>query len=226
MPRQRASTEQVLGQLRADILGGVFAPGQKLKFADLGQRYGASVSAIRECLTRLTEQRLVVSEPMVGFRVMPLTAADLCDLTDTRIDLEVLALRGAIESGGVEWESELVAAHHRLERTPMTAPDEPRKMSEEWEQAHTAFHAALLAGCRRPRLLEMTASLRDATRLYRRWAVQRHPQRDGIDEHRAILEAALAGDAETATAALRRHYERTAEILSQGLSSPLPHPEG
>ena len=226
MSRQRASTDKVHGQIRADILGGVFAPGQKLKFADLGQRYGASVSAIRECLTRLTEQRLVVAEPMVGFRVMPLTAEDLCDLTDTRIDLEVLALRGAMEHGGVDWESDLVAAHHRLERTPMTAPDAPRTMSDEWEQAHTSFHAALLAGCRRPRLLAMTESLRDATALYRRWAVQREPKRDGIDEHRAILEAALAGDVDAATEALRAHYATTAEILSEGLSSPLPRTQG
>lgn len=205
-------------EIRADILGGIFAPGQKLKFAELSERYGASVSAIRECLTRLTEQKLVVAEPMVGFRVMPLTIADLCDLTDTRIDLELLALRRAIEVGGVEWESDLVAAHHRLERTPMTAADEPGRMSDEWEHAHTAFHAALLAGCHRPRLLEMTESLRDATALYRRWAVAREPRRDGIDEHRAIMEAALAGDAEAAANALRRHYERTAEILSAGLS--------
>ncbi len=213
----RASTDQVHSQIRADILGGVFEPGQKLKFATLGERYGASVSAIRECLTRLTEQRLVVSEPMVGFRVMPLSIEDLEDLTATRIDLETLALRGAITGGDMDWESDLVAAHHRLERTTLTTTEGPVRVSDEWEAAHARFHAALLAGCRRPRLLAMTDSLRDAAELYRRWSQPREPERDVAAEHRAIFEATLARTTKAATTALRDHYQRTADILEHSL---------
>lgn len=213
----RASTDQVHSQIRADILGGVFEPGQKLKFAALSERYGASVSAIRECLTRLTEQRLVVSEPMVGFRVVPLSIEDLEDLTATRIDLEVLALRGAIADGGMDWESDLVAAHHRLERTAIVTTDGPTRVSDEWEAAHVRFHAALLAGCHRPRLLGMTDSLRDAAELYRRWSQPRDPERDVVAEHREIFEATLARKAKGAATALGDHYRRTADILEHSL---------
>lgn len=215
----RASTDQVHSQIRADILGGVFEPGQKLKFAALGERYGASVSAIRECLTRLTEQRLVVSEPMVGFRVMPLSVEDLEDLTATRIDLEVLALRGSIAGGDMDWETDLVAAHHRLERTPLMAEDGPARVSDEWESAHARFHATLLAGCHRPRLLGMTDSLRDAAELYRRWSQPREPERDVAAEHRAIFEATLARKTKVATKALSDHYQRTTDILEHSLST-------
>lgn len=218
MPRERASTERVLSDIRAEILGGVFEPGCKLKFATLGQRYGASVSVIRECLTRLTEQRLVVAEPMVGFRVMPLSIEDLRDLTATRIDLELIALRAAIAAGDMDWESDLVAAHHRLEHTPLVADAGPPRVSDEWENAHARFHAALLAGSHRPRLLEMTASLRDASEIYRRWSQPREPGRDVPGEHRGIFEATLARDTKAATTALRRHYQRTAEILEYSLS--------
>jgi DNA-binding GntR family transcriptional regulator len=71
--KERASTEAVHARMRADVLAGVYAPGEKLKFADLCERYAASVAVVRESLTRLVEQGLAVSEPRIGFRVAPLT---------------------------------------------------------------------------------------------------------------------------------------------------------
>lgn len=220
--RARANTAQVQLQLRRDILSGAFEPGQKLKFADLGERYGASVSVIREALSRLDEQGLVVAELNLGFRVMPLTLADLDDLTATRIDLETLALREAIARADLEWESELVSVHHRLARTPLLTDDDHPRVSDEWEQAHIGFHRALLAGCARPRLLAVTESLRDAADLYRRWSQIQEPDRDVAGEHLRILEAALDRDVDAAATALAEHYGRTADILRAHLNGVTP----
>ncbi|TQL67920.1 DNA-binding GntR family transcriptional regulator [Nocardioides albertanoniae] len=216
--RARANTDTVHAQLRAELLAGIYAPGERLKFTPLCERYDASVSVVREALTRLAEQGLVVSEPNIGFRVMPLTVADLRDLTRTRIDIETLALRYAIEQGGVEWESDLVAAHHRLERTAMTTDTGgPERLADEWERAHAAFHAALIAGCDSPRLVCMTVGLRDASELYRRWSQPREPGRDVAGEHRRLMEAALARDTDAAVEALTAHYQHTTDILEAGL---------
>lgn len=215
--RTRANTDAVHARLRADILAGVYAPGFRLKFAELCERYAASVSVIRESLTRLTEQSLVASEPRVGFRVAALSLDDLRDLTATRSDVEGLALRYSVERGDVEWEARLVAAHHLLERTPLLAEDDPPRVSDDWEVAHASFHAALLDGCRSPRLLCMTESLRDASELYRRWSQPHGRTRDVAREHREILEAALARDADLAVERLRAHFHRTAEILERSL---------
>jgi DNA-binding GntR family transcriptional regulator len=216
--KERASTEAVHARMRADVLAGAYAPGEKLKFADLCERYAASVAVVRESLTRLVEQGLAVSEPRIGFRVAPLSLEDLLDLTATRCDIEGLALRYAVERGDVEWESRLVAAHHVLERTPLLADDDPPRVSDEWEAAHAAFHAALIDGCGRQRLLCMTESLRDASELYRRWSQPLAKDRDAAAEHRGLLEAALARDADLAVARLREHFSRTAEILQAHLT--------
>lgn len=216
--RARANTETVHARLRAELLAGIYEPGERLKFTPLCERYDASVSVIREALTRLAEQGLVTAEPNVGFRVMPLTLEDLRDLTRTRVDIETLALRYAIAQGGVEWESELVAAHHRLERTPMLTADEgPHRIADEWELAHAAFHAALIGGCESPRLICMTEGLRDASELYRRWSQPREPGRDVAGEHRRLLEAALARDTDAACTALAEHYQHTTDILERAL---------
>lgn len=215
---RRASTEVVHELLRADVLGGVYSPGSKLKFAALCQRYCASVSVVREALTRLAEQGLVEAEPNVGFHVRTLTVADLRDLTATRIDLETLALRYSIERGDTEWESRLVAAHHRLDRTQMLTDDAPRRIRDDWEQAHTFFHDALLEGCRSPWLLSLAYTLRGAAEFYRRWSQTQEPNRDVASEHRAITAATLDRDVDEATRLLRLHYQRTASIVEQALT--------
>lgn len=215
--KQRASTGAVHAALRADLIAGAHAPGERLKFAPLCERYGASVSVVREALTRLEQQGLVESEPRIGFRVRQVSLADLDDLTETRIDLEALAFRRAIDRGDVDWETALVAAHHRLERTEMLTDDDPPQLRDDWEGAHLAFHDALLAGCDRPWLLGMTRTLRDAGEFYRRLSHLQEPGRDVAGEHRGLLEAALARDADEGTRRLREHYERTAAIVRRTL---------
>lgn len=219
----RASTEDVHDRLRADVLGGVYAPGSKLKFAMLCERYGASVSVVREALTRLAEQGLVEAEPNVGFHVRTLSVADLLDLTATRIDLETLALRYSIERGDTEWETQLVAAHHRLERTPMLTDDAPVRISDEWERAHTIFHDALLEGCGSPWLLSVAYTLRGAAEFYRRWSQVHEPGRDVAAEHRAITAASLDRDAAEATRLLAAHYQHTADIVEHALVDAEEH---
>ena len=207
--------ERVYAELRADILAGRRQPADRLPFADLSARYGASMGVVREALTRLAAEGLVESEPQYGFRVMPISEDDLRHLTEARRAVEPLVLRLAIEQGGLAWESQLVAAHHRLERTPQLVADDPDRVSEDWAAAHAEFHEALLAGCPNPRLRGVAASLRDAAELYRRWAVSlgSDQKRDIPGEHRAMLAAALAHDADAAAEVLSAHIQHTTDVL-------------
>ena len=216
MSRSGAPTraERVYAELRADILAGRRQPGSRLPFAELSAVYEASMGVVREVLTRLTAEGLVDSEPQYGFRVVPLSVADLRNLTDARAAIETLVLGQAVEHGGLTWESEVLAAHHRLERTPQQAVDDPTRLSADWTAAHAAYHHALLAGCPNPRLLAIADSLRDSAELYRQWSAPLgHAHRDIAGEHRAILDAVLAHDAGSATAALAAHIHATTDVL-------------
>src|SRR5580704_6681604 len=104
--------------LRADLLACRILPGKKLKIQELCTRFSVSLGAIREALSRLTSEGLVVAEPQRGFRAAPISPEDLSDLTRVRIEIEALCLRRAIAQGDVDWEARLVAAFHRLSRTP------------------------------------------------------------------------------------------------------------
>jgi DNA-binding GntR family transcriptional regulator len=206
-------TEQVYEILRGELLNGGLHPGQKLKMVELTDRFGVSQSVVRESLTRLTEQGLLIATPQRGFRVRDLSIEDIAELTETRIQVESLALRLAVERGDLQWETGILAAHHRLERTPVTQDD--GKVSEDWATSHRDFHQALLTGCGNRRLESVVNSLRDSAELYRRWywVLTDDHQRDLATEHRQLKEFALARDAGQAIEVLTEHIDRAPSLL-------------
>jgi DNA-binding GntR family transcriptional regulator len=206
-------TEQVYETLRSELLNGVLHPSQKLKMVELTVRFGVSQSVVREALTRLTEQDLLVATPQRGFRVRDLSVEDIAELTETRIQVESLALRLAVERGDLQWETGILAAHHRLERTPVTRDD--GTVSEDWSVRHRDFHQALLTGCGNRRLESVANSLRDSAELYRRWywVLTDDHQRDLAREHRELRDLALARDADRAIAVLAEHIDRAPSLL-------------
>jgi GntR family carbon starvation induced transcriptional regulator len=143
-PRQpgQTVTTLVFERLRADILGVQFRPGEKLRFRELRARYGVGVSPLREALTRLAADGIVVLEDQRGFRVAPVSRADLEDLTRLRQQLETTALAQSIAEGDEEWEVKVMAAFHRLSKLPENEPGGGRVMNEQWARRHEEFHFA------------------------------------------------------------------------------------
>lgn len=207
-------TGHVHDRIRADILAGVHEPGTPLRLAALAKTHGASMSVVREALVRLAEHHLVVLLPNQGFRVVDISREDLIDLTDMRVILEGLALRRSIEQGDVAWEAAVVSTHHVLARTPMMRED-GLGTTEEWTEAHSAFHEALGAGCGSPRLIQMAATLRDGAELYRQLSGKGEKviKRDIPAEHRELMELATARRTDEAVEALRRHYQLTTDTV-------------
>lgn len=211
---------QVQHQLHSDILAGMWAPGEKLLLLGLAERYNTSSTVVREALTRLTGERMVELKPNRGFFVPELSLSELRDFNELRCISEEFGIRLAIERGDLEWESQVHAAHHTMERTQHYQIDNPQRLTEEWVEAHAAFHAKLIEACDVPMLIDLSKTLSDATSLYRRWggvAASSEP-RDIQGEHRAILEAVTARDAALAGKLLRNHYTKTMHvILKSGL---------
>ena len=217
MARQRQGrslTEDVYGALRADVLFGRRLPGSRIQLRDVADEHGVSLSVVREAVTRLASEDLVVATPQRGFHVRSLSVDDLRDLTWVRIQIETLCVRDSIANGDVDWEANLVSAHHRLAGTPTQLEDGTPNVG--WMAVHGAFHTALCAAAGSPTLERIRRQLFDASELYRYWSatlpartvqtVRRHAD----EEHRDICEAALARDADRAVELLTAHINVTA----------------
>jgi DNA-binding GntR family transcriptional regulator len=170
-------------------------------------------SAVTPFKEVLAEQGLVVATPQRGFPVRELSVEDIIGLTESRVGIESVALRLAIERGDVRWETKIVAAHQLLERTPQV--DENGKYREEWGVRHRDFHRALTAGCNNARLQEVVLRLRAGAELYRRswWALATDRRSDLAAEHRQLMDLTLARNADAAIEALAYHIKRAPDQL-------------
>jgi DNA-binding GntR family transcriptional regulator len=210
-PGRLTQASELLARLREELVAGELEPGAALRLQALRSRYGVGLTPLREALFQLVAEGLVTMEDQRGFRVAPVSAADLKDLTEQRIFIESRALRLAIELGDVEWESRLLAVHHRLANTPRLQPGR-RELTAEWTGVHREFHRVLVETCGSVWLLRFREVLSDQSERYRRLSVRTDSGRDGAAEHRDIVKAALARDADRAVELLAAHYQRTAAL--------------
>ena len=214
-------TEQVYRRLRADILGGMIEPGTALPFAKLKDDYGASMGVLREALMRLTAEGLTVNQPQFGFKVFSLSLQDLADLTQTRCLVESTVLRDSVLNGDLDWETRVVSAHHRMERTPKFGASDGSVVTGAWAQAHQDFHVALLSGARSRRMQAIAANLRAAAEVYRQWSIPFEVvKRDVSAEHKVLMDLSLARKTDDAADALVRHLSATRDLILKGIKAP------
>ncbi len=208
-PAEGSATQQAYRRLRAKIVTGELRPGEKLKIDGLRKLLDTGASPIREALSLLTSDNLVERIDQRGFRAAEVSVENFNEILQLRCVLEDLALRESIAHHSQAWEEAIVLAHHRMRRAQA-------EKSESFEDLHKAFHMALLANAPSPILLKFCSQLYDLNIRYRYLAgsALSYQQRDVREEHARILDAALARDADTASARLLDHYKLTGEFLS------------
>lgn len=202
-------------QLRDDILAGELMPLSKLHISNLRQGYATSVSPIREALSRLAAEGLVIKRGQRGHWVAPVSLDELRDITHLRVMLETDALRRSIRHGDLAWEAQIVAAMHRLKGVHGASWDDQKALARAIEKENREFHASLISRCPSEWQLRFISTLYDQTARYRRLSVLN--KRERIDpmqgEHARIMETALARDADAACDLLKAHIEAATESI-------------
>ena len=223
MTRKISLTERAYRQLRDDLLTCRLVPGGRISIKDLADSHGFSLGAVREALARLTSEGFVTQDDARGFRATAISITDLVDLVNVRCEIEGQCLRRAIAAGGLDWETEIVSAAHRLSKTPTRDPADAARLNEDYAEAHAAFHHALVAACDSPWLLKMRDWLYAQSERYRYLTVPlAKGERDLVQEHSQIVDAVLSRDADRAVRLHNDHLGATARILIEGKDLILP----
>ncbi|MFH5927110.1 GntR family transcriptional regulator [Roseomonas xinghualingensis] len=196
--------EAAYRRIRADIVFGRLVPGQKLGLDRMRETYGASISTLRELLSRLASEGLIVAEGQKGFEVAPVSDEDFQEVTSLRLLLEAHAMEESFATGGLDWEGGVVAAHHKLaalERRLLAGEDAD---VETWKRYDWEFHRALIAGCGSKLLLQAHAAIYDRYLRYQIVAVVFRGEA-AAEEHRRLLDSALARDSASGRQVLAEH---------------------
>lgn len=207
----RVETPQIYKDLQKKLVTAHFDQGEKLKSEDLRQVYGCSANTIREVLLRLSSVGLVSFEDQKGFRVRRATPERQHDLTQFRILLDQEGATLSMRRGGIEWEAQLSAAHHKLSHIELqirkTQQVEP--VLGIWSNAEWEFHDTLISASGSPLLRE---TYKAVYYQFRQQFVTREANFgyfDGnIEEHKAILTAALNRDERACRDAIYAHLAR------------------
>jgi len=215
--RKETLASLIYDRLRKDIISVAVTPGEKLHIKSLSERFDVGLSPVREALSRLSTEGLVAQNDHRGFTVAPVSENDLVDLTRARCWLNEVAIRKSIENGDAAWEETVVLCFHRLSRTPRFAPGVETERSEAWETAHRNFHTSLISASGSGRLAHYCEQLFDSAERYRHIGRRAGVKGNRDKEHRDLMEAVVARDAEKAARLINRHFERTADLVREVL---------
>lgn len=201
--------EQTVGEaayrrIRADIVFGRVLPGQKLRLDRMKSDYGVSISTLREILSRLAAEGLVLAEGQRGFEVPPVTAQNLRELADLRRLIEGHALRQSFAAGDTEWEGRVVAAHHKLSVSERRRLSGDMGGTETWKRYDMEFHRALISACGSAELMQTHEVVFEK---YLRYLMVSFTFRGEVaaEEHRVLRDAALERNADRAIEVLATH---------------------
>lgn len=207
--------EKAHAMIKKNIIEGFHRPGEKLRVEHLKRHYGVSSGTLREALTMLIADKLVVAEGQRGFRVALVSVEDLLDLSRIRILLEKEAISQAISHGDAEWEGKVVSSFHILSRAAKAFAENPfdRAVLEEWERRHRAFHLSLISAAPSQRIRDFLSLTYQQYERYSHMflavAEEFYKDRDADAEHAAILDAVLARDDNKAAELIEEHLMRS-----------------
>lgn len=191
--------DKIYVALSERIVTGELVAGEKLRQDHIARDFETSHVPVREALLRLEAHGLANSEPRRGTRVSALNPAEIREVIEMRVSLELLALTHAFPR---YTQDDIDAAD--LARQDCDAAEDMAS----WERQNRRFHRVILTPCAMPRLLSNIDDLHiaSARHLFANWQHQWRPRAD--KDHAAIVQAMHRKDAATASDVLRRHLRR------------------
>lgn len=213
------ASERILTALRTDVLSLVLRPGQKLTTEFLTARYGRGPTPLREALSLLVGEGLVVRESGRGFRVSPMSRGDLDDLIASRLLIEPALLSRAIVTGDNAWEQNVARTLKTLQPNLQKVGDS-RPLDREWEENHRRFHFALMGSGSPSLLTEFCKVLYDRYDRYRLLGIPRRAYLAGVaGDHQDMADAAIARKPDLAVEILRRHITDTSNAVLANINA-------
>lgn len=190
------------------LLTGGLEPGEKLKIDRLRKLLDVGASPIREALSLLVSDQLVVRHEQRGFQAAATSRENFDEILSLRSTLESKGLRESIDRATPEWHEKLVLIHHRMTRAKSLG-------TSAFEVEHKNFHLALIGNCNSPLMLRICDQLYDLNIRYRYIAGRSKDYRGRKvdDEHKEILDAVLVDQVEDAVSLLLSHYKKTGNFL-------------
>lgn len=202
----RTVKDQLVNRLRDDIIRGTFDPGEYLRLEEIASRFDVSTMPVREALRDLEAEGLVTIYPHRGAVVTELSIGDLQDIYDIRAMLEATAASAAVP----------LLTEKRLTDLALIVDEIDRHLGDvvSLVDLNHRFHSTLYAVSGRRHLCEIIHMLRYRTQHYlHAYIADLGGMSIAQEEHKAVLEACVQGDAERAASIIYSHVAEVGHAL-------------
>ena len=207
----RPVVDQIYSALKSAILSREFFPGQAVSENEIGQSFNSSRTPVREALSRLRDDGLIVTLPSRGTYVSKLSEKHIRSAQFIREALEIAAVRKLCQTGiSADSKQEI---EHALSGQRVAMQRGDRKLFRVHDDQ---FHSALAAATGLERLETLLIREKAGLDRLRALAITDEAHMSGLlTEHEAVYGGLTAGDEEGAVEELRKHLRRVLGVLSQ-----------
>lgn len=208
--------DQVYDAILSRILGGTYAPGERLFPDQLRVEFGVSITPVRDALQRLRQVGFVEVRAREGVYVATVDAKRARDTYDMRIALETLAARLSVSRIPDEVLADIARRFEVAEEALIRTDDEQVLLETDWSvhemmarySDNDLLRASLATVVQQGNWVGLVAG--QLARFYRQ----------AFEDHKVILDALIRRDTEGAVLATQRHLERAKTIVLRHLAAP------
>lgn len=203
-------SEQIRVALSDEITAGALAPGEQLDEQQIGDRFGASRTPVREALRQMASAGLVEMRPRRGAVVATLTPERIIDMFEASAEIEALCVRLAAYRMNPMQRSQLARMHMESEALVESGD------VNAYDKFNWQFHEAIYRGTGNAFIAEQAIDLRQRMAAFRRAQLyQGGRPAHSRAEHDGILEAIMRGDGEEAAKRMRAHMFQAAFAMER-----------
>lgn len=199
--------EQIYDILKSDIMEKRIKPGDKLTLQALQDRFEVSSTPIRQALTRLVEDDLMVYYSNIGIKVNEMGAEDIKEIFTFTSDLDAIALKYSFN--GTERDKTIEDLENNLHLMKIATNENKPKL---WEECSDSFHLVFYDHCQNQRLINASEKMRgQLTICATDYESDPQNQIHIAEDHNNIYMAYKDGNCDLAERLMREHLLRSLE---------------
>lgn len=216
MEENKKSTlsDQIYQEIKTAITQSEFSPGEKLNIKELARKYGVSDTPVKQALQRLADERMVVNVPNKGMSVRVMTQHELNDIFDMRLMMDTFYLKDVLTTINYNQclREQLIA--NLQKQKDFIARDESSRNPTEYFTLDMEFHTLYLTASGNQKAVEVLQFMQPFTYATGTYLSQPYfRDKECVEEHERILQAALAGDVEEMHTAVTTHIANSRRAL-------------
>lgn len=214
MGKKLTLTDKIYQDIKDDINAKVFQPGEKLNIKELARKYDVSDTPVKQALQKLAEEKIVVNTPNKGMSVRTMTPHEMTDIFDMRLMMDTFFIKDIVTTLNYNADLRQQLIDNLEKQKAFISGNDSVHKPEEYFELDFEFHTLYLKASGNQKAVDVFRNMQPFTYASGMYVSQpKYRDMECVQEHQAILDAALASDLDALRRAVEVHLENSNKAL-------------